>query len=203
MWALRFIDNGVAHEIAVAPGPKASDKVAYPVNRVGENQCYKDYMTLLSTKANMQAIRLHRGAACLFTVFAVYYVIEARTYSYMDSTGPGAGFFPLWIGAISFLVGLGLLMTAASVEEAAKPAEGVEPGSRCVIVITLLSLCVAASLLETLGFRVTTFLMLITLLKAYGTGLRIALVRSLVISVSVFLLFQALNVFLPIGILGF
>jgi putative tricarboxylic transport membrane protein len=159
--------------------------------------------TDLHKSTNVRAILIHRGAALLFTAVAAYYVLEALTYPYMDNTGPGAGFFPLWIGGLALLVGLGLFVTARRAADDAGPPESVEPGSRRAVIVTLVALCVAAAVLESLGFRITTFLMLFVLLKAYGASLRMALAASVAASLFIFALFQALHVQLPVGSYGF
>lgn len=159
-------------------------------------------MTNLPTNINVQAIWYHRAAALLFTGVATYYLLEARTYPYMDSTGPGAGFFPMWVGGLAVLIGIGLLITAKSAAATA-PVETVKPGSRRTVIVTLISLSAAAGLLEILGFRITAFLLILALLKAYGSSLRTALIISFVASLSVSFLFQALHVQLPVGNFGF
>jgi len=149
------------------------------------------------TAARMLA---RRAAALAFALLCAGFVWQARRYPYLDDTGPGAGFFPLWIGAIGLLVGLGMIAwPQAGAPEEAEPAPD---GAGRAIVVTLLALAAAAVALEPLGFRLTAFLLLATLLRAYGARWRNALLFAAAAALLVFQLFDALRLRLPVGPLG-
>ena len=44
--------------------------------------------------------RIHQGAALCFTVFSAFVVWEAWNLEYYTPLGPGAGYFPLWLGIL-------------------------------------------------------------------------------------------------------
>ncbi len=142
-----------------------------------------------------------RAAALAFTALCLGFVWQARSYPYLDDTGPGAGFFAMWIGTLGVLVGLGMLAwpQAAAAEE----AEPVPQGAGRAIIVTLVVLGAAAIALEPLGFRLTAFLLLAALLRAYGARWPNALLFAATAGLLVFQLFDALRLRLPVGPLGF
>ncbi len=44
--------------------------------------------------------RIHQGAALFFLAFSAFVVWESWNLEYYTHLGPGAGFFPLWLGVI-------------------------------------------------------------------------------------------------------
>jgi putative tricarboxylic transport membrane protein len=128
------------------------------------------------------------------------FVWQASRYPYLDDTGPGPGFFALWIGGLGVLVGLGMLAwPQAPATESEEPAP---TGAGRAILVTLATLVAAAVALEPLGFRLTAFLFLTALLRAYGARWRSALAFAFAAAMLVFLLFDALRLRLPVGALG-
>lgn len=151
--------------------------------------------------ADTKARRLARRAAALaFALLCTGFVWQASRYPYLDDTGPGAGFFPLWIGALGLLVGLCMVAwPQAGTPEEAGPAQ---PGAGYAIMTTLAALAAAAIALEPFGFRLTAFLLLATLLRVYGARLRSALAFGAAAALLVFQLFDALRLRLPVGPFG-
>jgi len=44
--------------------------------------------------------RIHQAAALFFLAFSAFVVWESWNLEYYTHLGPGAGFFPLWLGVI-------------------------------------------------------------------------------------------------------
>ena len=44
--------------------------------------------------------RIHQAAALFFLAFSAFVVWESWNLEYYTQLGPGAGFFPLWLGVI-------------------------------------------------------------------------------------------------------
>ena len=143
-----------------------------------------------------------RIAALVFAALSAGFLWQARDYPYLDDTGPGAGFFALWIGMLGLLAGIGMLLWPQRPEAG---AEGVDapPGATRAIVVTLVALAGAGLALEAAGFRPTSFVLLAVLLRAYGATWPRALLFAATMSLLVFALFDALHLRLPVGALGF
>jgi putative tricarboxylic transport membrane protein len=137
---------------------------------------------------------------------SVYVFAAAREFVYLDSTGPGGGFFPAWVGGLGVLIALALLLslrerTVRSYEAWRWP----ERAAAWRIGATVLAVAVAALVLERAGFRLTMFALLVAVLRACGVSawwrlLLVAAVGSLLMH---FLFQRLLKVQLPTGILGF
>jgi putative tricarboxylic transport membrane protein len=143
-----------------------------------------------------------RAAALAFALLCLGFVWQARSYPYLDDTGPGAGFFALWIGGLGLLVGVAMLVWPQSPSGEAEAAEPPLPGAGRTILLTLAALAAAGLALEPLGFRPTAFLLLALLLRSYGARWRSALLFAALISVLIFHLFEALRLRLPVGAFG-
>lgn len=85
-----------------------------------------------------------------------------------SSFGPGAGFLPFWLGVLLAVLATILFVTAWRRPTTAKEQEAVFPGKQALlsIVAVLFGVAVYISLIETLGYVVDTFLLIIFLMKA-------------------------------------
>jgi putative tricarboxylic transport membrane protein len=145
-----------------------------------------------------------RVAALAFAALSVGFLWQARDYPYLDDTGPGAGFFAIWIGALGLLVGIGMLLWPQRAEaEAGAERTDAPPGAARAIVVTLAALAAAGLALEAAGFRLTSFVLLAVLLRTYGATWPRALLFASTMSLLVFALFNALHLRLPVGEFGF
>ena len=141
--------------------------------------------------------------ACLGIVFGgMGYV--ALGYSLSDSLGPGAGFFPFWLGVFGVFLTIGLLIQNFSNKPLSNQAllprgEGARRGGSL-----LAGLAVAAFALQPLGFRLTMLVFSAGLLVALGIRRPVAIVIfALASSFGLFHVFYYwLQVPLPIGLLG-
>lgn len=150
----------------------------------------------------MNTLRLTRAAAICFLGIAGYFLYEATTFPYADDTGPGAGFFPVWIGMLGLAVGTGLLLTSRRAAEALDEVEALDSSKRNAVAWTVCALTLAALGLETLGFRITTFLVVFALMRLFRSSWMDAALTGAAASLIVFALFQLLQVRLPTGVLG-
>ena len=130
----------------------------------------------------------------------------ALGYSLRDALGPGAGFFPFWLGALGLALSLALLVQSwrggsiAEVPQAFLPAGD---GARRAVSL-LAGLAVAALVLLPLGFRIAMLFFSAGLLVALGIRRPVAIALfALASSFGLFHVFYHwLQVPLPIGMLG-
>jgi putative tricarboxylic transport membrane protein len=144
--------------------------------------------------------KIHQGAALVFTAFSAFVVWESWNMEYYTPLGPGAGFFPLWLGAV--MGGLSLIWLVQVSGRAGRPKEGMFLPERdgMVRLLSVLGAMVAATLLmDFLGFQVAMFLLLFFLLLIPGRQtIWLTLVVALLGSVGVYHLFGSyLDVQLP------
>ena len=147
----------------------------------------------------------NRIAAAVLAAFGVYVISVARKLPYASDSGPGPGFFPIWLG-------IGMVLFAAawvfsSFNAPAVEATG-EPKSWRVFARPLsgwLALMVTIGLLGKIGFVLsfivlTIFLIVVLdrrpVLLAAGVGVGLAVVFHLIFVI-------ALDVSLPKAIWGF
>ena len=143
--------------------------------------------------------------ACLCLVFAAATGI-AYTYSLKDDLGPGAGFFPFWLGLIGAVLGFVLLARSwrgGSVGDGAEARWPDRPGAFRAAAL-LAGLILSALLLEPVGFRLTALVVTAALLVALGVRRPVVIVAcALAASFGLFHVFYYwLKVPLPIGEFG-
>ena len=135
----------------------------------------------------------------------IYIVFEARGWEYLGADGPGPGFFPLWYGIAMIVLSL-LLIGASVVHRAAS-----EPGGRVNwrevgrALATWVAFTGGIALLKVLGFLLSFGLMtLFVVAVMYRRPLKVALAVAAGTALGFYLVFPlALNVSLPVGVLGF
>lgn len=156
----------------------------------------------------MEGAGFNRGDVVSGSVLAalgVFIIIESRHWEYLGADGPGPGFFPLWYGIA--MVALSLLLVGGSVlrpatGESAKGINWKEVG-HALATWGVFAGCIA--LLKVLGFLLsfglfTLFVVAVMYRRPLPTALAVAVGSAL----GFYLLFPlALNVALPVGILGF
>ena len=148
----------------------------------------------------------NRIAAIFFLLIGVFFALYARRVEIGTFTEPGPGFLPFWAGltlvAMSIIL---LLRTYATKSEAAKSAFFALPDSWKRVLATFLSLIAYNLLLTSLGFTVTTFLLLIFLVRFIfpQTWKRTLLVGALGSIFARLLFINFLETQLPRGLLGF
>lgn len=150
--------------------------------------------------------RIHQGAALCFTAFSAFIVWESWNLEYYTPLGPGAGFFPLWLGGV--MGGLSLIWLIQVSGGKGRPKEGtLLPGREGLVrLLSVLGALVAATLLmDFLGFQLVMFLLLVFLLRVPGRQtIWLTLVIALLGSVGIYHLFGSyLDVQLPKASLAF
>jgi hypothetical protein len=143
--------------------------------------------------------------ACLCVVFGGMAWI-ALGYSLRDALGPGAGFFPFWLGALGVVLCAALLVLSWRGSSIAESPQAVLPrgdGARRSGFL-LAGLVIATLMLPPLGFRLTMLVFSAGLLVALGVRRPVVIiVFALASSFGVFHVFYHwLQVPLPKGLLG-
>jgi putative tricarboxylic transport membrane protein len=149
--------------------------------------------------------RADRIGAVLLLLFGVWFAAVAiRNYKYWTATGPGAGFFPFWLGLTMAILATLLLVRAA--RETEPGSDWLPRGRGAVRFLVVLGGTVAfLVLMPWLGMTVTTVLFLIGILRllehhSWPAAVAIAL-GSAGVNWAVFAWW--LRVPFPPGVLGF
>jgi hypothetical protein len=143
--------------------------------------------------------------ACLCAVCG-FMALTAFGYSLRDALGPGAGFFPFWLGTLGMVMSLALLVQSWRGRAIGEGAQALLPrgeGARRAAALVA-GLVAAALLLQPLGFRLAMLVFTVGLLLALGARRPVTIaVFALVCSFGLFHVFYYwLKVPLPIGALG-
>jgi putative tricarboxylic transport membrane protein len=143
--------------------------------------------------------------ACLCAVSAGAAGI-ASSYGLSDELGPGPGFFPFWLGLIGAALGLVLLAQTWRGRANGDGGDGLWPDRAGALraVALLGGLVLAVLLLEPAGFRITAFVVTVSLLVALGVRRPVVIAAfALVASFGLFHVFYHwLKVPLPVSPLG-
>ncbi|MDD1750663.1 MAG: tripartite tricarboxylate transporter TctB family protein [Methanothrix sp.] len=146
-------------------------------------------------------------AACCFLAFSAYLMWESwNNMEYYTPLGPGAGFFPFWLGAL--LGGLGIIWLVQVSRRSGYAEEGpsLPPRGGIVRILSIVfSVAVVSALLDLLGFQLTMFLFMLFMLLILGRQtIWTTLIIALVCSVGVYHMFgRYLDVQLPKSSLTF
>ena len=143
-------------------------------------------------------------SGAVLAALGVYIINAARQWTYSSVEGPGPGFFPLWYGIA--MVALSLALNATSVM---RPAPGAGKSvdwrgiGRALLVWAVFAGSIA--LLKPLGFLIVLALLtLFVVAVMYGKPLATACAAAAGNALGFYLVFPlALNVSLPVGVLGF
>ena len=129
--------------------------------------------------------RVHQIAALLFMGGSALVVWEALNLEYYSKLGPGAGFFPFWLGLLFGALSLVWLVQVS--RDSGKPKEETflpREGGTGRILSILAALAILGGLMNLLGFQLTMFLFLAFLLTVLGRQ-RIAMTLIVALSCSV------------------
>lgn len=143
-------------------------------------------------------------SGALLAGLGIFIVLEARRWDYLAPDGPGPGFFPMWYGIA--MVALALVLVAGSLKQRATagggPVNWPEVG-RALFAWAALTACLA--LLKVLGFALSLALLTLFIVSVmYRRPLLHGIVAGILTSAGFYLVFPlALNVELPVGVLGF
>lgn len=149
-------------------------------------------------------MRSNLAVAAVLLALAGYIFVAAGAMPFGTIRVPQTAFFPKTLAIVLFLLSLVLLAetVAGTQAETDRPRIAAEGWVR--IGTTLATLIVFVFLLEPLGFIVTTFMLMVALLRAiesqgWGKMISVALITSLV---SYALFAWLLGIPLPAGVLG-
>lgn len=140
----------------------------------------------------------------VLTGLGVYIVLQARGWDYLAPDGPGPGFFPIWYGIA--LIALSVVLMFQSVSRraaAARAGTAWREVSRALGAWAVLAASIA--LLKPLGFLLSFALLTFVVVSLiYRRPLLHGLAAGVGGPLMFYLLFPlALNVALPVGVLGF
>jgi len=143
--------------------------------------------------------------ACLCALFG-FMTVTAFGYSLRDALGPGAGFFPFWLGALGMVLSLALFVQSWRGRAIGEGTQALLPrgeGARRVAALVA-GLVVVSLLLQPLGFRLAMLVFTAGLLLALGVRRPVLIaIFALASSFGLFHVFYYwLQVPLPIGVLG-
>jgi putative tricarboxylic transport membrane protein len=150
--------------------------------------------------------KIHQGAALCFVVFSALVVWGSLNLEYYTKLGPGAGFFPLWLGVAMGALSL-VWLVQVSRRHGKSSTQASLPGRAGITRILAIvgSLTTAALVMNLLGFQVAMFLLLLFLLSVLGRqSLWLTTIIALAGSVGVYRVFVAyLDVQLPVASVAF
>lgn len=132
-------------------------------------------------------------------------MVEARKLEYIGLDGPGSGFFPMWYGVAMVVLSLLLIATSLLHQNAAEPGKPINWREVGNALLTWFAFVVCVGLLKPLGFLLSFALLTFFIATVmYRKSLAIAALTAVGCSAGFYLVFPlALNVSLPVGILGF
>jgi putative tricarboxylic transport membrane protein len=140
-------------------------------------------------------------AGLVMAALGMYVVTQASSWDYMSEDGPGAGFFPLWYGAV--MVVLSLLLVAGTVlkEDANAKLVRWDEMRRAMTCWAAFSVCVG--IIKFVGFMLAFGLLIWFIIAVmFGRPQRIALSFAVGGAVGFYALFTlALELQLPVGTL--
>jgi putative tricarboxylic transport membrane protein len=139
----------------------------------------------------------------------LFAMIHSYSLGRKGITGPGPGLMPFLIGVLLILTALYMLVSSFLRKEDRVSQEGQSQGGQSKVYLwraglAVISLIAYALLMETLGFLITTTLLLITLFKGMGSRKWSSVVAASVLtSLITYFAFTYLRLRLPMGILWF
>lgn len=140
-------------------------------------------------------------AGLVMAALGMYVVTQANSWDYMTEDGPGAGFFPIWYGAV--MVVLSLLLVAGTVlkEDANAKLVRWDEMRRAMTCWAAFSVCVG--IIKFVGFMLAFGLLIWFIIAVmFGRPQRIALAYAVGGAVGFYALFSlALELQLPVGTL--
>jgi putative tricarboxylic transport membrane protein len=142
-------------------------------------------------------------ADCVWLIFGVAVCVESWRLMIGTFNNPGPGFLPFWAGLLLSLLSLISLIRTAATEEVGEEPSVWAGVNVCKLAIVMLALLLYVALLNTLGFFLCTFLLLIFLFRvAEPYRWSIVLSASVLSMAAVYVVFVLLmDVRLPSGIL--
>lgn len=147
--------------------------------------------------------RMCQVVSLLFLAMSIYVMTEAQKLTYLTPLGPGAGFFPFWLGLTMAV--LTIVWFAQVTFKTVDPIVLPDRSGVVRIVSLLVALILFTTLLNTLGFQVTMFIFLTVILFALGRqNIFVTFAIAFAGSFGVYYIFHNwLHVYLPLSSVGF
>jgi putative tricarboxylic transport membrane protein len=113
--------------------------------------------------------RMYQVTGIVFLALGIYFAVEARRMEYFTPIGPGAGFFPFWLGLLMTVLAVVWLGQVSFGAPVATP-EGFVPDRAGVtrILAVLLALVLLTGLVDRLGYCLTMLAFSLGLLAGVG-----------------------------------
>lgn len=148
--------------------------------------------------------RLDLHSSLFWMIVSAMTIFLSSKLPFGDVSSPGAGFLPLLVAVLMFLLSLSLFVQQLFNQKEGRKALWARGGTVRVLLI-LASLALYGFFLEKLGFILMTFLLMGFLLLAIGkVGKPMVVLLSLASSLGCYAVFEVwLNVQLPKGVFGF
>ena len=149
--------------------------------------------------------RADQVSGLVLLAFGLWFAATAwRAHPYWTSTGPGSGFFPLWLGSTMAVLG-GMLFVGAT--RRTEPGSAWLPGGRVLrrVIAVVVAIVVLIALMPWLGMTLGTALFLVGILRFFEGHCWITTVAVAVAAAGANWLVFAhwLRVPFPTGVLGF
>ena len=152
----------------------------------------------------MNLRRSNIAVALLLAGFAGWLLLEANKLAFGSIRVPQTAFFPKVLASLLLVLAIALLIQSLRQPDGGESAEKIEPEGWIRIGATLATLIGFAFVLEWLGFLLSTFLLMVLLLRAIEpqNWLRVFVI-ALATSLIAYLIFSwLLNIPLPAGFFG-
>jgi putative tricarboxylic transport membrane protein len=151
--------------------------------------------------------RKHQVAAVCFLAFSAYLMWESwNNMEYYTRLGPGAGFFPFWLGALLGVLGIVWLVQVSRRTGDTDEGPSLPPRDGIVRILSIVvSVAAVSALMNLLGFQLTMFAFMVFMLMILGRQtIWTTVIIALMCSVGVYHLFgRYLDLQLPAASLSF
>jgi putative tricarboxylic transport membrane protein len=150
--------------------------------------------------------RYQISSAGFLLLLGAFFCFEARTLAIGRIVQPGPGFFPFWLGLALVILSLALIGKGFHERiEAASVSQGLWKGLRWEkVIFSLGALLLYAFFLESLGYILSTFLLMFFLFRTIeAQRWPVVILGSVITSFVTYILFRLwLQVQLPMGLWG-
>ncbi|MDR2899781.1 MAG: tripartite tricarboxylate transporter TctB family protein [Clostridiales bacterium] len=142
---------------------------------------------------------VNKVAGFALLALAVFFIINSIGMTVFDKYSPGPGLFPLLLGIILALLSTSLVLDGFSTKKADKAHSFNNKRGMISAALLIVGLCVYAFLIPIVGYVISTFLLVVYVMKAVvNNPWKTALLTALTVSIMLFLIFSvALRVNLP------
>lgn len=127
----------------------------------------------------IQSVNVLRGTLAVMIAAGVFFVVTGLQLRYYVRTGPGPGFFPVWIGALLAASSLYLMVQSFRAKEGVEPFFPSREAAQRVALVVLSLVCVWVAL-DYLGFRLAILGFALIVPQLFG---RQSIVTTVVIAV--------------------